>query len=224
MKSDDQVCEPTVFVVDDDESVRASLVFLIKTVHLKAKAYSSAQEFLDDYDPNIPGCAVLDVRMPGMSGLELQEALNRRGVRIPLIIVSGHGDVPMAVGAMKAGAVDFIEKPYNDQLLLDRIQEALKRDNQSREDQSRRSSIAGRIGALTPRERQVMEMVVSGDANKVIAAKLGVSAKTVEAHRAKVMEKMEADSLADLVRAVMQSGIYKDLNGQLTNQTAEMIA
>lgn len=146
---------------------------------------------------------VLDMRMPGISGLDLQEKLRARNIVLPVIFITGHGDVPMAVRAMKAGAVDFIEKPFNDQLLLDRIQHALEQDAQSRMGEAQRSELASRLALLTPREREVMEMVAEGKPNKVVASQLGVSAKTVEAHRAKVMEKMQAKSLADLIRMIL---------------------
>jgi FixJ family two-component response regulator len=165
---------------------------------------ASAQEFLDVYNPETPGCLVLDIRLPGMGGLELQTELAERHVHIPIIIVTGHAEVPIAVRAMKAGAVDFIEKPFSDQVLLDCIRRALQRDSESRGDQLRREAIAVRIRTLTPRETEVMEKVVEGNSNKMIAAQLGVSRKTVEAHRAGVMKKMEAQSVADLVRMVTE--------------------
>ncbi|QKT02931.1 response regulator transcription factor [Ectothiorhodospiraceae bacterium 2226] len=192
--------KPTVFVVDDDTAVRESLRWLIESVGLDVHTYASAREFLESMEPSQTGCLVLDIRMPGMSGLELQEALAERGSALQVIIVTGHGDVPMAVRAMKAGASDFIEKPFNDQMLLDRIQQLLKKAEDSWETQARRERIMGRYEHLTPREREVMALVVEGKSNKRIALDLGVSAKTIEVHRAKVMEKMEAGSLADLVR------------------------
>ncbi len=199
--------EPTVFVVDDDDAMRESLRWLISSVQLKVETYSSASEFLENCHPGMPGCLVLDVRMPGMSGLELQEKLAKEQITLPVIIITGHGDVPMAVRAMKSGAVDFIQKPFNDQVLLDRIQYALDRDARARNEQAEKSEIASRLALLTPREREVMDMVVEGEPNKVIAVKLGVSAKTVEAHRARVMEKMRAGSLSELVRMAMTVGI-----------------
>jgi len=194
----------TVFIVDDDPAVRSSMTWLLESVDLPVKPYASAQEFLDDYDANAPGCLVLDVRLPGMSGLDLQAELVKRHISIPIIIVTGHAEVPMAVRAMKSGAVDFIEKPFSDQVLLDCIRRALERDSESRVDESRRCEIDERIRALTPRETEVMENVVEGLSNKMIAAKLGVSRKTVEAHRAGVMKKMKAQSVADLVRMVTE--------------------
>ena len=192
--------KPTVFVVDDDTAVRESLRWLIESVGLHVQTYASAREFLDAMEPAQTGCLVLDIRMPGMSGLELQEALAARASSLPVIIITGHGDVPMAVRAMKAGASDFIEKPFNDQMLLDRIQQLLKKAEDSRETQERHERIAARYEQLTPREREVMALVVEGKSNKRVALDLGVSAKTIEVHRAKVMEKMEAKSLAELVR------------------------
>ena len=206
MENQEAKSTPTVFVVDDDAAMRTSLRWLIESVGLSVETYNSAQEFLNAYTPDRSGCIVLDVRMPGMSGLELQEHLNSRRIMIPVIIVTGHGDIPMAVAAMKAGAVEFIEKPFNDQRLLDCVKEALQRDNRIRNDQVEKAAIDQRLDNLTPREREVMEMVVAGKANKVIAALLDVSAKTVEAHRAKVMEKMGVTSLAELVRLALIAG------------------
>ncbi len=196
--------ESTVFIVDDDEAVRDSLSMLLKTVGLAAECYASAQEFLADYDPELPGCLLLDVRMPGMSGIDLQERLVAMHSILPVIFVTGHGDVPMAVHAMRAGAVDFIQKPFNEQNLLDRIQQAIEQDRKSRELLSRREEIAKRIATLTAREREVMLLVVEGKANKVIAINLGVSERTVEIHRGRVMHKMGAQSLPHLVRIVLQ--------------------
>jgi two-component system response regulator FixJ len=194
---------PTVFIVDDDEAVRSSLRLLIKSVGLSPTALGSAREFLEKYDPAQPGCLVLDVRMPEMSGLELQEQLNRQGAVIPVIFITGHGDVPMAVEAMQAGACDFLQKPFRDQDLIDRIQRALEKDRANRAVLGERSLIRERLESLTPREREVLEMVSSGKPNKIMAADLGVSQRTVEIHRARVMEKMGASSLAQLVRMVM---------------------
>jgi len=194
---------PTVFIVDDDEAVRSSLRLLIKSVGLIPAALGSAREFLEKYDPAQPGCLVLDVRMPEMSGLELQEQLNRQGAVIPVIFITGHGDVPMAVEAMQAGAFDFLQKPFRDQDLIDRIQRALEKDRANRAVLGERSLIRERLESLTPREREVLEMVSSGKPNKIMAADLGVSQRTVEIHRARVMEKMGASSLAQLVRMVM---------------------
>jgi two-component system response regulator FixJ len=194
---------PVVFIVDDDEAVRSSLRLLLKSVGLVPSALASAREFLDKYDPAQPGCLVLDVRMPEMSGLELQEQLNLKGAVLPVIFITGHGDVPMAVEAMQAGACDFLQKPFRDQDLIDRIQRALDKDRTNRAALDERTLIRERLQSLTPREREVLAMVTSGKANKVMAADLGVSQRTVEIHRARVMEKMSAASLAQLVRMVM---------------------
>jgi FixJ family two-component response regulator len=194
---------PVVFIVDDDEAVRSSLRLLLKSVGLVPSALGSAREFLDKYDPAQPGCLVLDVRMPEMSGLELQEQLNLKGAVLPVIFITGHGDVPMAVEAMQAGACDFLQKPFRDQDLIDRIQRALDKDRTNRAALNERTLIRERLQSLTPREREVLGMVTSGKANKVMAADLGVSQRTVEIHRARVMEKMSAASLAQLVRMVM---------------------
>ena len=196
---------PTVFVVDDDQAMRNSLKWLIESVAMQVETYESADQFIKNYYPGRSGCLLLDVRMPGMSGLELQEYLIEHMISIPIIIITGHGDVPMAVRAMKAGAVDFIEKPFNDELLLESIRTALNLDVEQRASQAERAEIAARLAHLTPREHEVMEMVTNGRANKEIALTLGVSAKTVEAHRARVMEKMQARSLADLVKMHMNA-------------------
>jgi two-component system response regulator FixJ len=197
---------PVVFIVDDDEAVRSSLRLLLKSVGLVPTALGSAREFLDKYDPAQPGCLVLDVRMPGMSGIELQEMLNRQGAVIPVIFITGHGDVPMAVEAMQAGAFDFLQKPFRDQDLIDRIQRALEKDRASRSELNERSLIRERLESLTPREHEVLTLVTSGKPNKIMAADLGVSQRTVEIHRARVMEKMGASSLAQLVRMIMDLG------------------
>jgi two-component system, LuxR family, response regulator FixJ len=193
----------TVFVVDDDEGVRNSLRFLLKSVGLTTRTLASAGEFLDLYKPNQPGCLVLDVRMPGMSGLELQQQLNLRGAVIPVIFITGHGDIPMAVEAMQQGAFDFLQKPFRDQDLIDRIQRALERDAHNRAALEQHTKIRERLESLTPREREVLTLMTRGKPNKVMAAELGVSQRTVEIHRARVMEKSGAASLAQLVRMVM---------------------
>ena len=197
---------PTVFVVDDDEGARNSLRFLLKSVGLPATTFGSAQEFLSAYDEGQPGCLVLDVRMPGMSGLELQQELNRRGAVIPVVFVTGHGDVPMAVEAIQQGAFDFVQKPYREQELLDRVQRAIARDRSSRAALEERDRIRARLGSLTPREREVLQLMTRGKPNKVMAAELGLSQRTVEIHRAHVMEKTGASSIAQLVRMVLDSG------------------
>jgi FixJ family two-component response regulator len=197
---------PTVFVVDDDDAVRTSLRLLLKSVGLPVETYASAQEFLDGYDGDRAGCLVLDIRMPGMSGLELQQRLTDMHAILPVVFITGHGDVPMAVEAMQHGAVDFIQKPFRDQDLIDRINQALEKDRDNRAGLRERDTILHRIEQLTPREREVLDLVTKGKANKVIAGDLGVSQRTVEIHRARVMEKMAASSLAHLVRMVIEAG------------------
>lgn len=197
--------EPTVFVVDDDAAVRRFLGGLIESVELRVEAYASAQDFLEAYEPGSPGCLVLDVRMPGMSGLELQRELADRAIDLPVIILTGHGNVQVAVHAMKAGAVDFVEKPFDNELLLDRIQKAVAGSVRAASERFRRNEIAIRLQRLTPRECQVLDLVVSGETNKGVARHLDISERTVEIHRANVMRKMCAKSLADLVRLVASS-------------------
>lgn len=198
-----QEAAATVFVVDDDAGARNSLQFLLKSVGLSAVAFASAQEFLAGYKPHQAGCLVLDVRMPGMSGLELQQELNRRGAVIPVIFVTGHGDVPMAVEAVQHGAFDFVQKPYREQDLLDRIQRALAADRSNRAVLQQRDRIRARLASLTPREGEVLRLMTLGKPNKVMAAELGLSQRTVEIHRAHVMEKAGASSIAQLVRMVL---------------------
>jgi len=194
----------TVFVVDDDEAARESLRWLLESVGHHVNCPASAREFLESYDGSEPGCLVLDVRMPGMSGLELQNHLIERGWCLPVIVVTGHGDVPMAVRAMKAGAIDFLQKPYNDQTLLDRIQQALELCSQRRQNRSELALIRANHDHLTQREREVAERVVAGKANKVIAIELGLSPKTIEVYCANVMFKMQAHSLSELVQMWMR--------------------
>lgn len=194
--------EPTVFVIDDDKAVRHFLRGLIASVNLRVEAFTSAQEFLAAYRSSSPGCLLLDIRMPGMSGLELQQELSVRGIDLPVIVLTGHGNVQVAVHAMKAGAVDFIEKPFNNELLLDRVQKAVAKSVDTYEDRIKRDEILNRRKLLTPRERQVLDLVVAGESNKGIARHLHISEKTVEIHRAHVMGKMRAKSLADLVKIV----------------------
>ena len=196
--------EPTVFIVDDDQAVARSLRWLIESVRLRVENFGSAQAFIDGYDATRPGSLVLDVRMPGMSGLELQERLAAQRIHIPIIFITGHGDVQMAVRAVQAGAFDFVEKPFNDQDLLDRIQRAITRDAEWRDRDLQQARLRALFATLTPRETEVLELVVEGLSNKAVANALGLSAKTVEVHRAKVMEKMHARSLSDLVKMAMQ--------------------
>jgi RNA polymerase sigma factor (sigma-70 family) len=195
--------QPTVFIVDDDPAIRFAMQALMDSVNIEHEIYASADEFLQGVDDHRAGCLVLDIRMPGLGGLELQDELIKRGSTLPIIFITGHGDVPMAVDAMQKGAVDFIQKPFRDQDLLDRIREALKTDQERREEQKKHAEVAERLARLTNREREVFDLVVTGKPNKVIAYELGVSQRTVEIHRARVMEKMQARSLADLVKMHM---------------------
>jgi two-component system response regulator FixJ len=191
---------PIVYVIDDDDGMRRALSLLLSTVGYKTLVFANPSDFLSQFDPDTHGCLVLDIRMPGMSGLELQQHLNRTGSMLPVIFITGHGDVPMAVQAMKEGAFEFIQKPFRDQDLLDRLNHALQQDAENRNNLARRADVVRRLETLTPRERQVMDMVVDGSANKVIAIDLNLSERTVEIHRAKVMEKMGARSVAHLVK------------------------
>ena len=197
---------PTIFVVDDDSAVRDALKLLLRSVGQSVETYGAGSEFLESYSEDRPGCLVLDIRMPGMSGLELQQKLNEKHSILPIIFITGHGDVPMAVEAMQAGAVDFIQKPFRDQDLIDRINQALEKDTSNRAALGERNDIRKRLETLTPREREVLDLVVHGKANKVIAGDLKLSQRTVEIHRARVMEKMQASSLAHLVRMVLEVG------------------
>ena len=192
--------DATVFVIDDDPSVRNSLKRLIQSIGFQVKTFDSAQAFLEQGTRDKPGCLILDVRMPGMSGIELQKQLTNAGRRMPIIFITGHGSIPMSVKAVKAGAVDFIEKPFDDQKLIDAINTALKEDENYRLEQAEIKDVQRRADSLTPREHEVFSLVVSGMLNKQIAFDLGMSEKTVKVHRARVMRKMKAESLADLVR------------------------
>lgn len=193
---------PTVFLIDDDQAVRDAVGLLLRATGLIVESFASATDFLKSDGIRRPGCLLLDVRMPGMSGLDLQKQLQDQGHRIPIIFMTGHGDVPMATRAMKAGAFDFIEKPFQGQTLLARVREALERDARELRRQAQRSEAAARLARLSPREREVLERVAAGQYNKVIAAELGISLSTVEIHRKRVMEKLEADSLSDLIRTL----------------------
>ena len=193
----------TVFIVDDDPAIRIGMQALMESVNIEHEIFGSADEFLQREEDHRAGCLVLDIRMPGLGGLELQDELISRGNTLPIIFITGHGDVPMAVDAMQKGAVDFIQKPFRDQELLDRIREALLTDKDRREELEKHAEAEKRLQKLTNREREVFDLVVTGKPNKVIAYDLDVSQRTVEIHRARVMEKMEARSLADLVRMHM---------------------
>jgi len=192
-----------IYIVDDDEALRDSLVWLLESSGYRVCAYESAEIFLADFSTKMTGCLILDVRMPGMSGLELFEALRARHCTLPVVFITGHGDVPMAVAAVKRGAVDFIEKPFGDRDMLGLIEESLAREREGRERRQQDAETARRLDDLTQREREVLDLIIAGKLNKQIADMLGISIKTVEVHRARVMEKMAANSLAELVQSVI---------------------
>jgi two-component system, LuxR family, response regulator FixJ len=200
--------QQTVYVVEDDEAVRDSLELLLKSDGKSVKTYENANAFLKDYSESMAGCIVLDIRMPGMDGMELQKKLNDRHSILPIIFVTGHGDVPMAVDAMKEGAVDFIQKPYREEALLEKIEAALHQDEEQRKTLGEKQEILRRVKTLTPREHEIMDRMIEGQANKVIAIELEISQRTVEIHRSRVMHKMGTHSLAHLVRMILS---VKDL-------------
>lgn len=191
--------EPIVFIIDDDEPVREGLAELVRTIKLNARTFATAGEFLDAYDPAQPGCLLLDVRLPGMSGLRLQEELRTRGIDLPVIFISGHGDVPMAVEAMKKGAFDFLEKPVGDQALLDRINAALAEDRPRRQARAAARSLQQKLALLTAREREVLELLKAGMSTKGITKALGISAKTAQVHRTQILEKLQVESVPALL-------------------------
>ena len=201
--------DPIVYVVDDDQAMVESLSWIIESVGLRVKTYTGAQEFLNDYNPDQHGCLLLDVRMPGMSGPELQARLNALGAELPIVFISGHGDVPLAVRVMKAGAADFLTKPFNDQLLLESINKALRLDKMNREKQQKNAQAEAKFALLSPREMQVLQGIVAGKQNKVISSELSISLKTVEAHRASVMKKMGVKSVPELVKLVLTNGMQE---------------
>ncbi|MBI5920794.1 MAG: response regulator transcription factor [Betaproteobacteria bacterium] len=196
--------EQTVFIVDDESVLRESLRFLLESIRLRIETFDSAEAFLSSYTPDRAGCLVLDVRMPGISGPELMDLLNRSGATIPIIFLSAHGDVPLTVRAMKGGAFDFLQKPYNNQEFLDRVRQALALDLSNRSQRKRLDDYSTKLATLTLRERQILERVVDGQSNKLIARELGISYKTVEAHRSRLMRKMGAASFAELLQQVLK--------------------
>jgi FixJ family two-component response regulator len=198
---------PTVFVVDDDDAVLQSLRLLLEDVGLNIDTYSSAQAFLDTYDLSRPGCLVLDVRMSGMSGLELYSKLVELNIRLPTIMITGHGDVPMAVQAMKMGVFDFIEKPFRDQVLLDSVQKAIETDAQFRHRKAETADIGAKMELLTQREREIMDLLVSGKSNKTVAYELCISQKTVDFHRSNILQKMGVESIIELVRLAQKAQV-----------------
>ena len=202
--------DQTVFVLDDDEAVRDSLGALLESAGFVVETFGSGADFLDRLAPEGGGCLVLDVRMPGLSGLEVQEELAKKGIAIPVIIITGHGDVPIAVKALKSGAVDFIEKPFADDIILESVRHALEQDQQIKQDLSAAMEIKARFERLTPRERDVLGQLVIGNPNKIIAHELGISPRTVEIHRARVLEKMSARSLSHLVRLAIAAGVVPE--------------
>ena len=197
----------TVYIVDDDEAVRHSLYLLLQSVGLEARCCESARAFLDVYDASAPGCMLLDIRMPEMSGLELQRVLNDRLIHIPVIIITGHGDVPLAVRAMKAGAMDVLEKPFNDQALLDAINKAVTKSSEAFQGQKIRARFQEQAQHLSPREREIMDLLILGKGSKEIASQLGISRKTVDVHRIHIMEKMQVRSVVELARLTLHNDL-----------------
>ncbi|HEG44264.1 MAG TPA: response regulator transcription factor [Phycisphaerales bacterium] len=199
--------QPVVFVVDDDPAVRTGIKFLVSSVDLQFAEFSSAREFLDSYDPSRPGCLILDIRMPKMGGLELQDELNKLDFILPIIFLTGHGDVPVSVKALKAGAFDFIEKPPQDQVLLDTIQKALRKDAQDRETMQHKQQLKAKLSLLSDKDVEVLKMIADSQPNKTIAFKMGLSEKTIEYHRAKIMKKLEVPSIQELVKFALEAGM-----------------
>ncbi len=211
----DITANPTVFIVDDDDAVRDALQTLIESMDIQTSAFDNVQSFLDDYDPEQPGCLVLDVRLPQLSGLELQDYLYREDIKTPIIFVSGHSNVSMAVRTLKAGAVDFLEKPFDDQMLLDSIQKALEVDRVMRNENQWRKMVLQYLRQLSRREEEVLRLLIQGKPNKVIAHEMSLSTKTVETHRAHIMRKLGVNSLAGLVWMALTSGEYQEVPDHL---------
>lgn len=206
------ILDPIVYIIDDDQPMVESLLWIIESIGLKVKTFVRAQDFLDQYDPQQHGCLLLDVRMPGISGPELQSKINEQGTpTLPIIFISGHGDVPLAVRVMKAGAIDFLTKPFNDQILLESINKALRLDKSNRERRQESAQARAKFALLSPREVQVLQGIVAGKPNKVVSAELRISLKTVEAHRASVMKKMGAKSVPELVKLVLTNSIQEEI-------------
>ncbi|MFG0248022.1 MAG: response regulator transcription factor [Phycisphaeraceae bacterium JB051] len=202
-----QAIKPTVFVVDDDAAVRESMAWLIESHGYDVQIFGSAQTFLDVYQPYMVGCIVLDVRMPGMDGLQLQNLLHEQGCVLPTIFVTGHAEVPIAIAAIRSGGFDFLEKPFDDDVLLERIEQALALDAQSRDDPNRHQDLMNRVARLTPQEKRIMQMICQGMTNRQIADDLELSHKTIEVYRTRVMQKMQASSLPTLVRMLVENGL-----------------
>jgi len=202
----------TVFIVDDDPSLRDSLQYLLESVGLEVRSFASARDFLEAADPEMAGCLLLDVRMPGMSGLDLQNELVKAKIFLPIVFLTGHGTVPMSVRALKAGAVDFLQKPFDEQDLFNAIQQAIEHDRWARRERNQLRELHKLSDSLTPREREVFTLIVAGMLNKQIAYQLGTTERTIKAHRSRIMEKMQAESLADLIRCAEKLGIGKPLD------------
>ena len=212
--------KPTVFLVDDDQAIRDALSLFLESQDISVEAFSSATAFLNDYEPESHGCLVLDIRMPGMDGLELQEHLTKKDIRIPIVFITGHGDVPMAVRAIKNGACDFLEKPFNNKDLLKCIQNAIMHDKQQRCQSNLHNEIQARYATLTAREKEVMALVADGHSNKIIAKKLYISHRTVEIHRRRVMKKMQANSVPELISMAITCGLHEYKNQLAANGSA----
>lgn len=199
--------QPIVFIIDDDISVREGISDLLRSVGLGVQTFASTQEFVNSKRPDAPGCIILDVRLPGRSGLELQQSLGQLGIRLPVIFISAHGDIPISVRAMKSGAMEFLTKPIHEQELLDAVQAGIERDRANRQDNALATELRARFDSLTSREREIMSLVVSGNLNKQIGFQTGLSEMTVKVHRSHVMQKMQAKSLVDLVRMADKLGV-----------------